>query len=222
MNAFTQWLLRWLAESEQFFHQLGWGGVLVYALVIAVAGLVSAPLSPLAIGAGVLFGLGRGIVAIELGTALSAALNFIISRYVARGFVHRRVMRDQRFRLIDEAIGREGWKIIALLRFVPMPFGFANYLYGLTAIPFGPYLLATFVAIIPANVSLTWLGATANVGLAAATGSSPTHPLKFVFLGLGLCAAIAALMYVSKVARLALAERTAHLPETQNANGGPQ
>ena len=118
MNAFT----RWLAESEQFFHQLGWSGVLVYALVIAVAGLVSAPLSPLAIGAGVLFGLGRGIVAIELGTTLSAALNFIISRYVARGFVHRRVMRDQRFRLIDEAIGREGWKIIALLRFVPMPF----------------------------------------------------------------------------------------------------
>jgi len=215
MNAFS----RWLAESEQFFHHLGWMGVLAYAGIIVVAGLVSAPLSPLAIGAGVLFGLGRGIAAVELGTALAATINFLISRYLARGFVHRRVQKDERFRLIDEAIGREGWKIIALLRFVPMPFGFANYLYGLTAIPFWPYLFATFVAIIPANVSLSWLGATAHVGLAAATGGGrPRHPLEYVFLGFGLCAAVAALMYVSKVARLALARRTAHLPETTSGD----
>jgi uncharacterized membrane protein YdjX (TVP38/TMEM64 family) len=209
MNAFS----RWLADSETFFHQLGWGGVLLYAGVIVVAGFVSAPLSPLAIGAGVLFGLGRGLVAVEIGTALSASLNFLLSRYVARGYVHRRVLKDNRFRLIDEAIGREGWKIIALLRFVPMPFGFANYLYGLTAIPFWPYLLATFVAIIPANVAITWLGATAQVSLAAATGAGrPRHPLEYVFLVIGLCAALGALMYVSKVARLALARRGADLP----------
>ena len=218
MNAFT----RWLAESEQFFHHLGWAGVLVYAGVIVLAGFVSAPLSPLAVGAGVLFGLGRGIFAVELGTALSASANFLVSRYIARGLVHRRVQRDERFRLIDEAIGREGWKIIALLRFVLMPFGFANYLYGLTAIPFWPYLLATFVAIIPANVALSWLGATAHVGLAAATGAGrPRHPMEYVFLAVGLCAAIAALMYVSKVARLALAKRTAHLPDDSGENGKP-
>ena len=210
MNSFV----RWLSESEQFFREMGWAGVLVYAGVIVLVGVVSAPLSPLAIGAGVLFGLPRGLVAVELGTALAASVNFLISRYAARGIVHRRVMRDERFRLIDEAIGKEGWKIIALLRFVPMPFGFANYLYGLTAIPFWPYLLATFVAIIPANLSLTWLGATAHVGLAAATGGArPRHPLEYVFMGVGLCAAVAAMMYVSKVARLALARRTAHLPD---------
>src|SRR5688572_4358334 len=112
MNVFT----RWLAESEQFFHQLGWTGVLLYAGVIVLGGLVSAPTSPLAIGAGVLFGLGRGFVAVELGTALAAAVNFLISRYFARGIIQRRLTRDERFRLIDDAIGREGWKIIALLR----------------------------------------------------------------------------------------------------------
>ncbi len=210
MNSFS----RWLAESEQFFQSLGWLGVLAYSGVIVVAGLVSAPLSPIAIGAGVLFGLGRGFAAVELGTALAASVNFLVSRYVARGFVHRKAARDERFRLIDEAIGREGWKIIALLRFVPMPFGFANYLFGLTAIPFWPYLAATVVAIIPANLALTWLGTTAQAGLAAATGAGrPRHPMEYIFLAVGLCAAIGALLYVSKVARLALARKSAGLAD---------
>jgi len=201
-------LTDWIASSEQLFHQLGWLGVLAYAAVLVLAGLVSAPLSPFAIGAGVLFGLGRGLVAVELGTACAAAVNFLVSRYLARGFVHRRLSKDERFVLIDEAIGREGWKIIALLRFVPMPFGLANYLYGITAIPFVPYILATVVAIIPANLTLTWLGATAKAGLAAATGEARArHPMEYVFLVVGLLAAIAAMMYVTKVARLALAKR---------------
>jgi uncharacterized membrane protein YdjX (TVP38/TMEM64 family) len=135
-------------------------------------------------------------------------VNFLISRYVARGVVQRRLARDERFTLIDEAIGREGWKIIALLRFVPMPFGFANYLYGLTAIPFWPYLIATIVAIFPANVFITWLGATAGVTLHAAAGMArPRHPLEYVFLVVGLVCALAALLYVTRVARAALARR---------------
>jgi uncharacterized membrane protein YdjX (TVP38/TMEM64 family) len=209
-------LFDWLASSEQFFHQMGWLGLLLYVLVMVAAGLVSAPLSPFAIGAGALFGLGRGLIAVELGTAAAAAANFLISRYVARGIVHRRLSKDERFVLIDEAIGREGWKIIALLRFVPMPFGIANYLYGLTAIRFAPYMAATIAAIIPANVTLTWLGATAKAGLAAATGEArPRHPIEYVLLVIGLCASIGGMMYVTKVARLALARRGEMRPPTE-------
>src|SRR5690349_16838403 len=118
-------LTDWLASSEHYFDQLGWLGVLAFAGVMLLAGMASAPVSPFTIAAGAMFGLGRGLVATCIGTALSSTVNFLISRYVARGVVQRRLARDERFTLIDEAIGREGWKIIALLRFVPMPFGFA-------------------------------------------------------------------------------------------------
>jgi uncharacterized membrane protein YdjX (TVP38/TMEM64 family) len=206
-------LTDWLASSEQYFHQLGWLGVLAFAGVMVLAGLASLPLSPFAIAAGAMFGLGRGFAAVVLGTGLSAALNFLISRYVARGVVQRRLAKDQRFTLIDEAIGREGWKIIALLRFVPMPFGLANYLYGLTAIRFWPYLAATVVAIIPANLFITWLGATAGMTLHAAAGTTrPRHPMEYVFLFAGLACALAALLYVTRIARAALARRGTELP----------
>ena len=204
MSAFTQSL----TSSQDYFLQLGWLGILLYAGGVALAGLVCAPLSPLAVAGGMMFGFGRGFVAITLGTALSAAGNFLVARYLLRGPIARRLEKNEKFRLIDAAIGREGAKIVALLRFVPMPFGGANYAYGLTAIPLGPYLLATMVAIVPANAFLTWVGVTAHEGVAAATGAGHArNPGEYVFLGLGLVAAYFALRQITKIARTALAKR---------------
>lgn len=198
--------LDWLHSSQDYFVQRGWLGVLMFAGVVVIAQMFIAPMSPVAIGAGFGFGFGRGWIAITLGTAVGAAVNFLISRYVARGPVARRLEKNEKFRLIDAAIGREGWKIVFLLRFVPMPFGLANYAYGLTAIPFWSYLLASVVAIVPANTFLVYLGHTAHAGLAVASGAEhPRHPGEYVLLGVGVIAAFFALRHISKVARAAVA-----------------
>src|SRR5204862_6765127 len=130
-----------------------------------------------------MFGFWRGFIALSIGTAMAAVLNFLISRYLLRGPIERRLAKNEKFRLIDAAIGREGWKIVALLRFVPMPFGVANYAYGLTAIPLLPYTLATIVAVIPANIVITWFGMAAKQGVVAASGTGHTKDL--VVLGVG-------------------------------------
>jgi uncharacterized membrane protein YdjX (TVP38/TMEM64 family) len=199
-----------LTQSQDYFLHLGWFGVLLYALAIALLGVLCAPLSPTAVAGGMMFGFGRGFVAITLGTGLAAVLNFLISRYLLRGPIARRLEKNEKFRLIDAAIGREGWKIVGLLRFVPMPFGVANYAYGLTAIPLVPYTLATIVAIIPANAFLTWVGVTAREGVAVATGAGHAkNPGEYVFLALGLVAFFLALRQITKIARNALAKRDA-------------
>ncbi len=199
-------LIHWLTSSETYFQQLGWAGVAAFAGGIVLAQMFVAPLSPVAFAAGMIFGLGRGWVAITLGTGVGAAVNFLISRYLARGPIARRLERNEKFRLIDAAIGREGWKIVLLLRFVPMPFGVANYAYGLTAIGFWPYILTSIAAIIPANTFLVYLGHSAHAGLAAATGAEhPRHPGEYVLLGVGVVAAFLALRHITKVARAALA-----------------
>ena len=202
MSAFSQQILQW----ERFFQDLGWGGVLVYAALIVGLQVFCAPLSPVAIAAGLIFGLGRGFVAVELGTVVGAALNFIAARYLMRERISRWLMRHEKFRLIDAAIGREGGKIVALLRFCPIPFGIANYSYGLTAVGFVPYMLATVLAIIPANFFFVWFGATSHDALAAATGAqSATPPGKIIFTIIGLIAFFAALTYVARIARAAVA-----------------
>ncbi len=203
-------LLHWLTSSQDYFAQRGWLGVLLFAGCIVIAQMFVAPMSPVALAAGFAFGFWRGWVAITLGTALGAAVNFLVSRYVARGVVARRLEKSEKFRLIDAAIGREGWKIVFLLRFVPMPFGLANYAYGLTAIRFWPYLLASIVAIIPANALIVYLGSTAQAGLAAASGASrPRHPGEYVLVCIGLVAAIFALRHIAKIARNAVGETRA-------------
>jgi uncharacterized membrane protein YdjX (TVP38/TMEM64 family) len=205
-------LLQYLNSWHDTLQHLGWIGVLAYSGGLVVLGLILTPLAPFALGAGAIFGVWGGVVAITLGTNLGAALNFLLSRYVARAAIARRLAHHEKFRLIDAAIGHEGWKIIALLRLCPMPFGLANYCYGLTAIRFWPYFFATFFAIIPANCFFVWLGATAHDGLAAVTGTQHArHPGEYVLLGLGLVAAFCALNYITRLAKAAVAkaDRTA-------------
>jgi uncharacterized membrane protein YdjX (TVP38/TMEM64 family) len=213
-----QRLLEWLAASQHYFQELGWIGIAAYALVIVIAQMLLVPLSPFAFAAGVFFGFGGGFAAVTLGTGMGAAVNFLISRHVARAALTQRLGPNEKFRIIDAAIAREGWKIVALLRFCPLPYGLANYCYGLTAIRFWPYWIATLLAIIPVNMVLPWIGATAQEGLGALTGQGRARqPIEYVLLGVGIVAAMGALVYVGKVASAALAkgERKGALPPLQ-------
>jgi uncharacterized membrane protein YdjX (TVP38/TMEM64 family) len=195
-----------ILESQQFFQGLGWLGVLAYVAVIVVVQFICLPLSPLAVAGGLIFGLGPGFAAITIGTGAGAVVNFLASRYLARATVQRWLAHHEKFKLIDAAIGREGWKIVALLRFCPIPFGIANYSYGLTAVRFLPYWLATLVACVPGNFFFVWFGASSQNAIAAVSGTgAATPPGKIIFTVVGLVAFFCALTYVTKIARAAVA-----------------
>jgi uncharacterized membrane protein YdjX (TVP38/TMEM64 family) len=205
MAGLVEQLLQKLLALQSTLLDLGWVGVIGYALFIALFQVSLAPLSPVAIAGGLIFGIGRGFLALTIGTILGAAINFLIARHAARRAMERRLRKSEKFRVIDEAIGREGWKIVALLRFCPIPFGLANFCYGLTAIPFWPYLAATAVAIVPGNFFFTYLGATAQEGIQALTGAGRArHPGEYILMFVGLIATAIAVTYVGKVARAAL------------------
>jgi uncharacterized membrane protein YdjX (TVP38/TMEM64 family) len=196
---FLESLRAWLAQHPH-------SSMFVFAGVFVFAQLFMVPVSPLGLAAGLFFGFGQGWLALMLGCAAGASLNFFISRYFARDFVRRRLGQKEKFRLIEKAIEREGWRIVALLRFVPIPFGLANYCYGLTPIPYLPYIIASCLAIIPANSLFVWMGSTFDGELAALLGKGRArNPLEYVLLGVGLLAAIFALRMVAKVARNAVA-----------------
>jgi undecaprenyl-diphosphatase len=70
--------------------------------------------------AGAVFGFLWGTVAAlaaSLGGALAA---FLISRYFFRGRVRAFVRRRKAFKAFDEAVARESWKIVALMRLSPI------------------------------------------------------------------------------------------------------
>lgn len=207
MTHLLQQLLARLMEWQGTLQGYGWWGVVAFALALALLQMALIPLSPFAIAGGAIFGFEKCFVAVTIGSNLGATINFLLARYVARGTVSRFLSNHEKFRLIDAAIGNEGGKIIALLRFCPLPFGLSNYCYGLTSVRFAPYVLATLFCTIPGNIVFPWLGASAQEGLAALTGSArPRRPIEYVLLGVGILAAFCALAYIARVAKAAISK----------------
>jgi len=207
MTHLLQQLMAYLMQWQGTLQSYGLLGLLAFGVALAVLQMALIPLSIFAIAGGAIFGFQKAFIAVTIGTNLGAILNFLISRYVARGWVSRYLAHHEKFRLIDSAIGREGGKIIALLRLCPLPFGLTNYCYGLTAVRFWPYVIATFFAIIPGNMLFPWLGASAQEGLAALSGTGrPRHPAEYALLGVGIVAAFCALRYIAGVAKAAVAK----------------
>jgi hypothetical protein len=58
---------------------------------------------------------------------------------------------------MDEAVARDGWRIVMITRLVPLfPFNLQNYAYSVTRIGFWAYLTTSAVCMIPATVAYTF------------------------------------------------------------------
>ncbi len=188
----------WIAE-------LGVWGPVVLALIYIIATVLFVPGMILTLAAGALFGLGVGTVTCSIGSTVGASLAFLIARYVARDKVKSIARRNRRFDAIDRAIGEGGWKIVALLRLSPaIPFNLQNYLYGLTRIPFWPYVVTSWLAMLPGTFLYIYLGHVTK----AAVGSDRSRTLgEWTMLAVGLVATVAVTVYITRLARRKLQEQ---------------
>jgi uncharacterized membrane protein YdjX (TVP38/TMEM64 family) len=193
----------WLRDFQKQVTGMGVMGGVLYGLVYVVAALLLVPGSVLTVGAGVVFGLAWGTLIVAIAATTAAGMAFLIARYLARDRVEAMARKNTKFGAIDRAIQQQGWKVVALLRLSPVvPYSLSNYLYGLTAVRFGPYLLASAVGMLPGTVVYVYLGA---VGRAAADGQS-RGPLEWALLGAGLAATVAATVLLTRTARRRLRE----------------
>jgi len=190
-------LAEWLASFQEWVAGQGvWGGIL-YGLVYALAALLFVPGSVLTIGAGALFGVLWGTVIVSIASTTAAAAAFLIARYLARGRVETLAERNRTFGAIDRGIRRRGWRVVALLRLSPLvPFSVGNYLYGLTPVAFGPYVLASWIAMLPATVLYVYLGAAGRAALGGGRSGA-----EWALFGAGLAATLAVTVMVTRAAR---------------------
>lgn len=187
-------MMQWL---EPYLHSLGnhgFLGALIFVLSFAGLSLLGLPLIPFAVMGGLLFGVAGGLTGVVLGSSLGATAGFFISRYVARERVAKLVSKNPKIAVIDDAIHREGWKIVVLLRMCPLPFGVSNYAYGLTKISFPHYLFATVVGMLPGETVFVCLGA-AGKQLGDVNGS----PAAKVLAVLGIGALVGVIFLIRKI-----------------------
>jgi uncharacterized membrane protein YdjX (TVP38/TMEM64 family) len=198
-----------LEHVSAWLGGLGVIGAGLFAVLIAVASLCLLPASPFIIAASAVFGFSLGLLTSSVGIILGAASGYFLARLFLRKDLADQLKERPTFKAIDQAIAEEGWKIVLLLRLCPIPFGLANYLYGLTAISFLPYLVTTFLGAVPGLILFSHLGAAGKAGLQAlASGNLNKGGYELALLGLSLAAAMALVVILPRLARRALEKRT--------------
>ncbi|HXG72195.1 MAG TPA: TVP38/TMEM64 family protein [Gemmatimonadaceae bacterium] len=190
----------------------------IWAPVLFIAGYVFAcvafiPASILTIAAGATFGLVRGVLYVAIGASIGAIASFLISRYVARGAVERRLKSDPRLEAVDRAVAKDGRRIMLLMRISPaFPFGILNYALGLTRVTLGDFVIA-LIGILPGTTLYVYTGSVARTVTAAAGGTAtPRGPAYWAILVAGLLATLAITVLVTRIARRGLAEARTDAP----------
>ena len=194
------------------FHALTWVdslgavGAIAFIIIYILATVAFFPGSILTLGAGVVFGLVLGSFYVFIGATIGATAAFLVGRYLARGWVAEKIQGNNKFQAIDEAVGKEGLKIVLLTRLSPIfPFTLLNYAYGVTGVSLKDYLIGC-AGMIPGTIMYVYIGSLAGSLATIGTSAPATNPvLLWTIRLIGFIATVAVTLYVTKIARQALA-----------------
>ena len=195
----------WAEQLVAWIHGAGVAGVAAYVAAYATVTLLLLPASLLTAGAGLAYGPILGTTLVSPVSVAAATLAFLLGRTVARDWVASRIAGDARFAAIDAAIGRHGFRIVALLRLSPLvPFSVLNYALGLTRVRLRDFVLGSFVGMLPGTLLYVYLGSLVTTVTALGTdrGSGTRHGLYWA----GLAATLMATVSITRIARRALNE----------------
>lgn len=194
-----------LRSALEWINSLGFWGGLAFILLYILATVAFLPGSILTLGAGVVFGVILGSVYVFVGATLGATAAFLVGRYLARGWVSRKIQHHSKFSAIDQAVGREGFKIVFLTRLSPIfPFNLLNYAYGLTKVSLKDYFWASS-GMIPGTLMYVYLGSLAGNLAQIGTAQQPSNPTVIWTIRIvGFIATVIVTLFVTRIAKKAL------------------
>jgi uncharacterized membrane protein YdjX (TVP38/TMEM64 family) len=189
---------------------LGRAAPAAFVAIYIAACVLFVPGSILTIGAGVLFGVVWGSIYVSIAATAGATAAFVLGRYLMRDWVARRIESNTRFRAIDDAVAREGWKIVVLTRLSPVfPFNLLNYAFGLTKVRILDYVAASWAGMIPGTVMYVYIGSLSGDLARAASGGGAARPAgAWVLNVVGFIATVAVAVYATRIGARVLREKT--------------
>ena len=197
----------WLRNALLWIDSLEAVGAIAFIFIYIIATVAFLPGSVLTLGAGVVFGVVLGSLYVFIGATLGATAAFLVGRYLARGWVAKKIEGNSKFRAIDQAVGREGLKIVLLTRLSPVfPFNLLNYAFGITGVSLKDFFIGS-IGMIPGTIMYVYIGSLAGNLAMIGTEPQPTNPtVQWAIRIVGFIATVAVTIYVTHVARKALEE----------------
>lgn len=155
--------------------------------------------------AGALYGPAWGSLIVFVGACLGAQAAFLLGRTWLRSWARRRLAAVPKLQAIEQAVSREGLKLVLLTRLSPaFPFSLLNFAYGLSEVSWRDYSIG-LVAILPGTILFCGLGALAgDVARFREVLSGQADPLTWTLRIVGLLATVLVVWLVARAARQAL------------------
>lgn len=171
-------------------------GLAVFVAVAIVGMLLFIPAWIFPLVAGAVFGFGWGFVAALVSALAAAVTAFLVARYLLHGPVEKLACRNPTFKAVDQAVAKEPWKVVALLRLSPvLPSGMKSYFLGLTCVDFLSYAYASAAGMLPGLMLKAYVG---DVGRSAIGKGGP---LAWTLFAAGVVATIVLAVVVGRRVR---------------------
>lgn len=197
-------LLHWTSVAAGRLRGAGIAGALLWFAGMYLATLLLAPIIPLVLASGWLFGM-WGLPVSLAAAVCSAATSFGIARLLGRGVAARWLLERPRARALADLAHEGGFATVALLRVSPLlPFTLSNAVLGLTELELRHMVLGTLVGLAPGAALYVWAG---SLVPSAAALERHELPGPLVWLLIGASFAAAAVIGIAAARRLRAAGR---------------
>jgi len=197
----------WTIALAERIRGAGATGVFIFIAVYVVAEVALVPGSLLTMAAGFAYGPIAGLFVASPASVLAATTAFLLGRTVLRGWIQKKIARSPKTRALDRAIGRNSFKLILLLRLSPLvPFNLLNYVLGLSDVPLGRYVAASFIGMLPGTWLYLYLGSLATTAAELSNASREGRVQRIVLTVAGLVATVLAIVFITRAAKRALEE----------------
>ncbi len=194
-------------STLQWIENAGPAGPIIFFILYVIATVLMLPGTILTLGAGAVFGVVEGSILVSLSSTAGATAAFMVGRYIARDRVERRIEANETFRAMDQAVGREGWKIVGLTRLSPVfPFNLLNYAFSMTRVSLRHYVPASWIGMMPGTVLYVYIGSLAGslAELGRDRSGQSRTPAEWTVYIIGLIATVAVTVALTRIARRAL------------------
>ena len=169
-----------LDKVVESVNSMGPLGIVYFGVAYTIAEVLAIPAVPLTASAGYLFGPVQGTSIVLFSASIAAAISFAIGRTLLRDYVEGVLQDYPKFAKLDKAIGKEGFKLMLLLRLSPIfPFALSNYLYGASSINFSAFFGGTLLGFAPGTIAYVYTG---YIGKTLTDGGGDVYPW-YVYLG---------------------------------------
>eukprot|EP01132_Coremiostelium_polycephalum_P002768 gene2768-3442_t len=107
-----------------------------------------------------MYGFLHGFITVGLGSAVSASFGFWITRKISLKWFESKIESSSKLMSLRNMVEQHPFKIIILMRLLPIPFGLQNGLCAMTRISYTTFIYSSVIGLLPENFLLSYFGST--------------------------------------------------------------